>query len=107
MNCQICKGACCEEFTLEPSQIRMPSRDIRRWLELHANPEDYSELTFECRCNALTDLGNCGIYGDRPEICKEYTAGGQNCLETVKKRRSIEEYLKIRDLNDPLDLEGI
>ena len=111
MKCLECRGACCESFTAEITMYP-PNNDASRWLELHATkvdpPVDDSnreyttpKLTFECRCTKLTSEGLCSIWEDRPLVCELYIAGSQQCLNTVRERRTPEDYQRIRDDEDP------
>lgn len=106
MDCQACRGACCESFIIPAADLRPPGGDERRWLELHATAAEgflgRRELSFECRCTALTAEGRCGIYGERPKVCRDYRPGGWDCLATVKARRTPEEYQRIRGPLDPV-----
>lgn len=105
MNCETCRGACCESFTIPAADVSAPGNDERRWLELHAlvtrGPLGGRELTFECRCRALTADGRCGIYEARPKMCRDYQPGGAWCLAVVRARRTPEEYSRIRGPQDP------
>ncbi|MCG3774250.1 MAG: hypothetical protein JW395_1068 [Nitrospira sp.] len=111
MKCEECRGACCESFTTEIA-VNPPSADAQRWIRLHssavppkfhkdafavtvAETNAWEELTFECRCTKLTPEGRCGIYEDRPLICELFIAGSRRCLETVKQRRTVEDYQRI------------
>jgi Fe-S-cluster containining protein len=80
--------------------LRLPDGDAVRWLALHATPTP-GYLEFECRCTKLTADGRCGIYEDRPLVCKVFAPGGADCLDTVRRRRTPEQYLRIRDAGDP------
>ena len=106
MKCELCRGACCETFSL-PIVETLPIAgdviqvDLNRWLTLHATV-GAEKLTFECRCMKLTDDGRCGIYDRRPVVCRTYLAGGADCLEAVRTRRSQLEYSRIRDDGDPV-----
>jgi Fe-S-cluster containining protein len=105
MNCTACRGACCEEFIVPAADVRPPGLDERRWLELHAvatgNILTGRELRFECRCTKLTAEGRCSVYADRPRTCQTYRAGGPDCLEVVRRRRTPEQYAAIREAGDP------
>jgi Fe-S-cluster containining protein len=82
-----------------------PDKDAQRWLELHATVVDYgTKLAFECRCTKLTPEGRCSIYEDRPMVCELYIAGGMSCLNTVRARRTPEQYQLIRGEDDPLTI---
>jgi Fe-S-cluster containining protein len=106
VNCDVCRGACCESFKLSSGILNFLEGALLneggRWLRLHATLEG----EFECRCTALID-GQCTIYADRPLNCKLYEIGGKDCLSTVKKRRTSIEYGAIRDVDDPLTLEEV
>ena len=106
MNCQICKGACCEEFALPLRGIH-PERDVDRWVLLHAEVErnlGAAMMRFECRCNKLTEEGTCSIYEERPDLCRNYLPGSTACLDTVKRRRTSEQFHQIREVVDPLSI---
>ena len=45
---------------------------VHRGVSLFVDWEDDWYLKFETRCNHLTDQGLCGIYDDRPIICREF-----------------------------------
>lgn len=100
MRCDVCRGGCCESFSLPSSDIRPPHADARHWLELHATREGES-LSFECRCTKLTTEGRCSIYAERPFVCAIFRAGGKECLSVVRKRRTPEQYAAIREEGDP------
>lgn len=100
MNCQKCRGACCEEFNLGILEFRAMNQDHRRWLELHSEL-GITSMTFECRCKVLNKDGLCGIYPNRPKICSNYPAGGPDCLAVVKRRRTPIDYELIREDGDP------
>lgn len=100
MRCEICRGACCESFSMPRADLRPPGPDEWRWLELHATSRGAS-LEFECRCTKLTPAGRCSIYSDRPEVCRTFMPGGPDCLEMVRNRRTPEQYAAIREPQDP------
>jgi len=81
------------------ADVRLPD-DERRWLELHAETS-VLEMRFECRCTALTPEGRCGIYEARPMMCRTYRPGGADCLDTVRRRRTPEDFARIREAGDP------
>ena len=98
MNCKICRGACCEEFSTELAMFPpKPASwdDARYWFTLHATKVEAARFTFECRCTKLTSEGRCSIYEDRPLICELFIPGSIECLETVRRRRTPEEFTLI------------
>lgn len=90
-------GACCKRMYLTSrdggeaprSRLDQGPRMIRRALrrqELPFEPIERAELltdpdgqqfeTWVYRCRALQDDGRCGIYDRRPQLCRDYPAGG-------------------------------
>jgi Fe-S-cluster containining protein len=57
---------------VNPDYMRVP--DIRRWVELHriklVNREGRVYASIPTPCSALTDQKLCGIYDERPEVCR-------------------------------------
>ena len=77
--CDHCAGKCCRYFSLP---IETPKGwddyDAVRWYLAHGQTLVYVEkgtwyLVVMTRCNYLTPEDRCGIYHDRPKICREYT----------------------------------
>ena len=99
MKCDVCAGACCEEFIMPDNGSR---DDASRWFALHGSSKVLAGyLVFECRCTRLSVDGRCSIYDTRPDICRRYMRGGIDCVETVQRRRIPEEYAEIREEGDP------
>lgn len=104
MNCQECRGACCETM-LVPNEQSDPDTEL--WLGLRVvGPMDGERLALRCKCSALTEGGACEIYQARPMICRAFEAGGADCLETVRLTRTPEEYARIRDEDDPAEIHA-
>ena len=81
--CDHCTGKCCRYFSLP---IETPTTwddyDSIRWYLAHDRTLIYVEkgtwyLLVMSRCNYLTADNRCGIYFNRPKICREYTT--TNC----------------------------
>lgn len=78
--CSHCHGSiCCSYIT---HQIETPrsrqSFDYLLWQISHKNIEIYKDedgwfLLINNPCTHLKDDGSCGIYHDRPEICRTHT----------------------------------
>ena len=101
MNCLACGGACCETMAIPVSDIKAPSEDAFAWISHHAERSGNC-LRFECRCLELTRDGRCGIYEDRPRVCRDYEPGNDDCLDAIRRRRTPEEYAtRIREEGDP------
>lgn len=108
MNCLECKGACCESFALPKASLPLAlgreaaDPDTRRWLELHATQDWEPEyVSLECRCTMLGADGLCKTYDTRPLMCRVFAPGCRECLETVRLRRTPEQYAAIREAGDP------
>lgn len=84
-SCETCGGACCEIFVMDSPG----TDDNARWIALHATRLG-DRLEFECRCSKLTRTGRCSIFDspERPKVCEEYVAGGEDCLAVISRRRS-------------------
>lgn len=77
--CFYCTGKCCRYFALP---IDTPETredfDHLRWYLMHGKVSIFVDdemwyLMVHNECEHLTDEHLCGIYGDRPQICREYT----------------------------------
>jgi Fe-S-cluster containining protein len=81
--CDFCVGKCCRYFSLP---IETPTAwddyDSIRWYLAHGGTIVYVEketwyLVVMSRCNHLLPDNRCGIYLNRPKICREYKT--DNC----------------------------
>ncbi len=81
--CDHCIGKCCRYFSLP---IDKPTDwddfDSIRWYLAHGQTMVYVEkdtwyLLVMARCNYLTAENRCGIYLNRPKVCRTYTT--DNC----------------------------
>ena len=97
VKCLECRGACCESLVL-----RAENGEQGAWLRVFAaRPLPDAEVEFEVRCSRLAACGRCGIYDERPAICRDFAPGGAACLDVVRRRRTPEQYQLIRDEADP------
>jgi hypothetical protein len=83
--------------------LALPTADTLHWVTLHGQqlPQHHA-IRFEARCLELTEAGYCGIYEARPHVCQVFAVGGQDCFDAVRRRRSADDYTRIRDADDPL-----
>ena len=81
--CDFCTGVCCRYFSLP---IHNPTTwndfDTIRWFLAHAKTVIYVEkeqwyILVNTTCQYLLPDNRCGIYLNRPQICREYTT--DNC----------------------------
>jgi len=81
--CDRCSALCCRYFALEIDEPATPRQfDDVRWYLAHENVHVFVEeqkwyLAVQTKCQFLRDDNKCGIYEDRPKICREYTT--DNC----------------------------
>lgn len=103
MNCLQCRGACCEDLVFPVKGLAKPTFDLLRLRgQVVRLTEDMEGVAIPSVCHHLSDAGRCRIYHDRPGVCRMYRAGGQACIETLRRRRTPEDYILIRGPNDPL-----
>jgi uncharacterized protein len=81
--CDHCTGKCCRYFSLPIETPRTwDDYDSIRWYLAHERVIIYVEkgtwyLLVMSRCNYLTADNRCGIYFNRPKICRDYKTN--NC----------------------------
>lgn len=76
--CHLCNAACCRYFALEIDEpVDEEDFDHIRWYLMHEgivvwvqDGDWYLEVRTQCR--HLQPNNTCGIYEDRPQICREY-----------------------------------
>lgn len=77
--CDHCAGKCCRYFTLPIDAPKSrDDYDSVRWYLAHGRTLVYVDkatwyLVVMTRCNYLSADDRCGIYHERPRICREYT----------------------------------
>ena len=82
--------------------IQIPERDTQRWFKFHTIDSPYVGcVRIPTPCVKLTNDGLCGIYEDRPEVCRLFVVGSDLCIDAVRRHRTPEQYILIRDSNDP------
>ena len=85
--CELCRGACCESevyhFTGNPviDQYRRA-----RYKTIKVDGVECYEIEQPCK-SLCPGTGKCGIYPQRPTVCKCYAVGSAACVSTVKRRR--------------------
>ena len=80
--CEHCTAVCCKYVAL-PLERPTTARDFDdiRWYLMHENMTVFVEdgdwyVQFATTCRGLEPDNRCGIYETRPQICREYEAGG-------------------------------
>lgn len=77
--CEQCVALCCRyyAFAIDPPKTKRDFEDIR-WFMLHEDTLIFVEegewfIQVNRKCRALLPDNRCGIYENRPAICREYT----------------------------------
>ncbi|MCH8830530.1 MAG: YkgJ family cysteine cluster protein [Planctomycetes bacterium] len=77
--CQFCTAKCCRYFAL-PIETPTTQEDFGhlRWYMIHRRVSIFVDdetwyLMVHADCEHLQDDLRCGIYEDRPQICRDYT----------------------------------
>ena len=77
--CSRCKDTICCTYITEPLDTPRSKSDFQHllWQVSHTNVEIYKDdsgwyLLITGRCEHIQENGACGIYQDRPAICREY-----------------------------------
>jgi uncharacterized protein len=77
--CEFCTGKCCRYFSLPiDTPTTWDDFDNIRWYLAHGQTVVYVDkktwyLLVITRCKYLSDDNRCGIYLNRPKVCREYT----------------------------------
>lgn len=81
--CNYCTALCCRYFTL-PIETPTEWRDFDhiRWFLMHGRASVFVDgdvwyLTVYAECRHLQPDNRCGVYDDRPQICRGYST--DNC----------------------------
>lgn len=80
--CRQCSALCCKYFALELDEPTEPEDwDKMLWYVAHDASSLYIEdgkwfLMVESRCSFLQPDNLCGIYENRPQICRDYSTDG-------------------------------
>ena len=78
--CSFCTGSICCTYVTQHLDTPRSKQDFRQllWQVSHNNVKIYKDddgwtLLVEGSCQHLQVNGGCGIYEDRPEICREHS----------------------------------
>ena len=90
--CDGCGGACCRFVVVAVGAM---TADQRRWAEMRG-PLDFKHegamgWRLPVACRNLTAEGRCGIYADRPDVCREFAEGGAMCEAARRVHESNKE----------------
>jgi len=78
--CSFCTGSICCTYVTQHLDTPRSKEDFRQllWQVSHGNVKIYKDddgwtLLIDGKCQHLKINGDCGIYEERPEICREHT----------------------------------
>ncbi len=78
--CSFCTASICCTYVTQHMETPRSKQDFRQllWQVSHQNIKLYKDddgwtLLVDGKCQHLQINGDCGIYEDRPEICREHT----------------------------------
>ncbi|MEM1012702.1 MAG: YkgJ family cysteine cluster protein [Planctomycetota bacterium] len=80
--CESCSALCCRQIALPiDNPESAEDYDNVRWYLMHEGVHVFVEddqwyLAFASRCKHLLPDNRCGIYEERPRICRKYTTDG-------------------------------
>jgi len=85
-----CGARCCQFFEIKIKE----DPDTIRYFRLHGlDVSDTGIIHFEFPCTKLKEDGSCGIYEERPELCKLFPRPGDpvpnTCIYKKKKKVSL------------------
>jgi hypothetical protein len=97
VNCLKCRGACCEEITIEAPR---PENDYaHEWFTARATPvvvdSRVVSYAFATRCPRLTPDGLCSVQTNKPRACVDFIRGDAPCRGSISRRRTPEQAAKI------------
>ena len=78
--CSFCTGSTCCTYVTQHMETPRSKEDFRQllWQVSHQNVKLYKDddgwtLLVDGKCQHLQMNGDCGIYDERPDICREHT----------------------------------
>ena len=78
--CSFCTGSICCTYVTQHMETPRSKEDFRQllWQVSHQNVKLYKDddgwtLLVDGKCQHLQVNGDCGIYDERPDICREHT----------------------------------
>jgi len=94
--CDSC-GACCGTFPIFASaedderepRIAEEGKELAPWLQTPEWKHQLYPLPFHEACAFLDSSKRCDIYPTRPNVCRRFTAGSDQCQE-ARRRQGIE-----------------
>ena len=106
VDCSDCKGKCCRHMVAPPFTLMWngyetlePVEECHNWIDYEhwmAMPQslktEYRDRAMarrgrdeESPCHWLTQSGRCANHEFRPDVCRDFEVGGEDCMETRKR----------------------
>ena len=85
-SCLGCKGCCTNMGVniLDSEDILFPIEMTQTTITPKGRPLRWMKRKTNGECIALdSDTGHCTIYSDRPQVCKDFERGLQDCLDAL------------------------
>jgi Fe-S-cluster containining protein len=83
--CDKC-GACCKYFRVSLSTTEDKEDYLLRHGCINRGPKyGIDEFVFPLECAFLNSKGLCNDYEERPEVCKNFMPGGEECMRARKR----------------------
>ena len=86
--CDNCNGACCRSVVI---QVQDMTVDQRRWAAMRGGI-DGNRWQINSPCENLRGDGRCGVYADRPAVCRQFEPGSVECM-AARKREGFDDVL--------------
>jgi len=93
-DCDVCRGACCEELIVTAQSeaeisfyaARGETAGPRSNLTMNGVTFSVSQdFAVTARCKELTGPGRCGIHETKPAICADFEPGNPDCLAAIRR----------------------
>ena len=87
-------GACCGTFPIFASgtdaqrepRIAAEGKELAPWLQTPEWRIQLFPLPFHSACCFLDQESRCDIYDNRPDVCRRFAAGSEQCQEARARR---------------------
>lgn len=110
--CEECKGKCCRYVAVEmDTPDCLDDWDQIKWLLMHENVKVYLDndkewvVEFTTPCKNLNENNKCGIYNNRPELCRNHNI--DECVMNGDGKAEILLFERPEQVDDYLRKEGL
>ena len=82
--CEQCKGACCKCKLFSTDWLQKSGAKSVHYKGEEDNKVVNGYTQIHKTCPHLSQDGTCDIYETRPQVCKNFLVGSENCLIVMK-----------------------